>query len=168
MAWTWGWVSLQGCDLGIKISLDCTPWRPMINRMVLSWVREIRLGHQVWGQDGGVEKPELTFSHKNIKIKTTCRTTFSKKYLNLPKMIFFFQRQRRSHNEMVGEVHLWNNHILYPPSGWPTTWRTMISKKSLHCCEGSWPHIRLPSLEMQPRDWECPGNLTLKASGIWL
>lgn len=90
------------------------------------------LGHQVWGQDGRVEKPELTLSHKNIKITTTCKTTFSKKYLNLPKMIFFFQRQRRSHNEMVGEVHLWNSQILYPPGGWPTTWKRTLLQKFSH------------------------------------
>ena len=29
------------------------------------------------------------------------------------------------------------------------------------------PHIRLPILGIQQRDWESPGNLTLKVSRIW-
>ena len=28
------------------------------------------------------------------------------------------------------------------------------------------PHIRLPSLRIQPRDWNSPGNLILKAMGF--
>ena len=58
--------------------------------------------------------------------------------------------------------------MLYLLGGWPTNWRTIIPKKVLHSCEGSTPHIRLPSLGILPRDWESPGNLTLKASGTWL
>jgi len=54
----------------------------------------------------------------------------------------------------------------YLPGGQLTNWRTIIPKKFLHCCEGSRPHIRLPSLEIWPSDWEFPGNLTFKASGI--
>ena len=53
----------------------------------------------------------------------------------------------------------------------PARWATHklennYTKEAPHCCEGSRPHIRLPSLEIWPRDWESPGNLTLKASGI--
>ena len=42
------------------------------------------------------------------------------------------------------------------------------TKKFSHCCEGSQPHVRLPSLGIWQRVWEFPGNLTLKTSGIWL
>jgi len=31
---------------------------------------------------------------------------------------------------------------------------------------GPEPHVRLLSLKIRQRDWEFPGNLTLKASGI--
>ena len=68
----------------------------------------------------------------------------------------YIQGQRKSHNKTVGGAQSLQNKILYPLGGRSTTWRTMISKKSLHCCEGSRPHIRLPSLEMQPRGWACP------------
>ena len=53
-----------------------------------------------------------------------------------------------------------------PGRGWPTDRRTVMPKKLSHCWEGSGPHIRLPSLGIWPRDWESPGNLTLKATGV--
>ena len=37
-----------------------------------------------------------------------------------------------------------------------------------HSCEGSKPHVRLPSQGIWQRDWESPGNLTVKASRLWL
>ena len=37
-----------------------------------------------------------------------------------------------------------------------------------HCCKSSRAHIRFPKLGIQQRDWEPTGNLTSKASGIWL
>ena len=73
------------------------------------------------------------------------------------------QGQRRSHNKVAGTVMIKSNPILI--SGWPTNRRTVIPKKFSHCCEGSRPHIRLPSLGIWPRDWESLGNLTLKATG---
>ena len=42
----------------------------------------------------------------------------------------------------------------------------MIPKKFSHCCEGSEPHIRFPSLGIQQRDWESPENLALKTRGF--
>jgi len=44
--------------------------------------------------------------------------------------------------------------------------RTIIPKMFSHCCEGSEPHVRLPSLEIQQMDYKYPGYLTLKPSGI--
>ena len=46
--------------------------------------------------------------------------------------------------------------------------RTIIPKKFSHSCKGSEPHIRLPSLGIQQKDWEFPRNLALRARGIWL
>ena len=37
-----------------------------------------------------------------------------------------------------------------------------------HCSKSSRAHIRFPKLEIQQRDWEPIGNLTSKATGIWL
>ena len=54
------------------------------------------------------------------------------------------------------------------PSRQPTNWRTIIPKKFLHCCKSSRAHNRFPNLGIWQRYWEPPGNLTLKASGIWL
>ena len=48
----------------------------------------------------------------------------------------------------------------------PAGWENDNTKKFSHYCEGSEPHIRLPSLGIQQRDWESPGNLDLRASGI--
>ena len=41
----------------------------------------------------------------------------------------------------------------------------MIPKNLSHCYKGSEPHVRLLSLGIQQRDWESPGNLTLKEMG---
>ena len=37
-----------------------------------------------------------------------------------------------------------------------------------HCCESSRAYNRFPNVGIWQRDWGSPGNLTLKASGIWL
>ena len=50
----------------------------------------------------------------------------------------------------------------------PTNWRTNIPKKLPHCYKNSRAHNRFPNLGIQQRNWEDPGNLTLKASRIWL
>ena len=44
----------------------------------------------------------------------------------------------------------------------------IIQKKFLYCCKSSRVHNKFPNLGTQQRDWEPPGNLTLKASWIWL
>ena len=44
--------------------------------------------------------------------------------------------------------------------------RSFIMEGPRTYCEYSKHHIRVPSLGTQPSDWESPGNLTLKASGI--
>ena len=63
-----------------------------------------------------------------------------------------------------GTIMIKSNPI--PTIGWPSNWRTIIPKKFSHFCEGSEPHIRLPSLETWQKDWEFPGNLTLKTKGF--
>ena len=50
----------------------------------------------------------------------------------------------------------------------PTNWRTIISKKFLHCYKRSRTLITFPILGIWERDWESPENLTLEANGIWL
>lgn len=40
------------------------------------------------------------------------------------------------------------------------------AKKFSHCCEGSEPHVRFPSLEIQQMDYKYPGYLTLKPVGL--
>ena len=47
-----------------------------------------------------------------------------------------------------------------------TNWRRRIPKKFSHCCKGSKPHVRLPSLGIRQRAWECPGNFTGKPKGL--
>ena len=68
---------------------------------------------------------------------------------------------------MVGGVQSRLSQIPYWPGGQPTNCRAVIPKIS-HYCKGSRPHIRLFNLEVQQRNWESPGNLTWKGSGIWL
>ena len=55
-----------------------------------------------------------------------------------------------------------------PPSRQPTNWRAIIPKKFSYCCASSRACNRFPNLGIQQRGWEPPGNLTLKANGIWL
>ena len=52
--------------------------------------------------------------------------------------------------------------------GWATNWRPITPKKFLHCFDSSRAHNRLPILGIQQRDWQSPGNLTLKVSRVWL
>ena len=52
-------------------------------------------------------------------------------------------------------------------SGWPINWWMIIQKKFSYYCEGLETHFRLPT-QGPDRDWESPGNLTLKPRGIWL
>ena len=75
-------------------------------------------------------------------------------------------KQKTQLNGRTGTITIKANPVSV--GGQPTSWRTIIPKKISHCCEGSRPHIRLSSLQIQPRDWESPGNLTLKACRIWL
>ena len=53
-------------------------------------------------QDGRVEGHALTPSCENTRITTRCWTIINRKTLELTKNIPHIQRQRRSHNEMVG------------------------------------------------------------------
>ena len=90
------------------------------------------------------------------------------RHWNPPKKIPLIQGQKRSHNKTIEGAQLKLNQILYPQCGWLTNWRTIIPRKFSQCCEGSRPHIMLPSPGIWPRDWESPGNLTLQASENWL
>ena len=65
-----------------------------------------------------------------------------------------------------GTIMIKSNPI---PTGWVTRrLENIIPKKFSHHCDGSEHLIRLPSLGVWQRDRKSPGNLTLKASGIWL
>ena len=55
-----------------------------------------------------------------------------------------------------------------PSSRRPTNLMIIIPKKFSHYCKSSRTHNRFPNLVILQRDWEPPGNLTSKASGIWL
>ena len=46
-------------------------------------------------------------------------------------------------------------------------WRTIIPKKFLNCCKSSRTHNRFHNVGIQYRDWQSPGNLTLKIREIW-
>ena len=69
---------------------------------------------------------------------------------------------------MVGGVHSWYNQIPYPPSGWPTNWKIIISQRLSHRHESSEPHIRLPSLGVWHQEEKPPEHLAVKDSGAWL
>ena len=116
------------------------------------------------GQDGRVEGPDFTSSHENTKITTNYWTTIDKKDWNLPKKIFYFQRQRRSHNETVGGEHSQYNQMPYPLGGWPTDWKIIILQRFSHQNESSEPHLRLPSLGVCHWEEEPPDHLALKTS----
>ena len=50
----------------------------------------------------------------------------------------------------------------------PTNWIIIIPKKFSHYCKSSRTHKQISQPGILQRDWEPPGNLTWKASGIWL
>ena len=118
-------------------------------------------------QDGWAEGLEFTSSHENTKITTNCWTTIDKKDRNLPKKIFYIQRQRRSHNEMVGGAHSWYNQIPNLPGRRPQHWKIIISQRFSHRNERSELHIRLPCLGVRHQEEKPPEHLALKASGAW-
>ena len=142
--------------------------------MEVDWSYEIkRHFSRLLVQDGRVEGHALISSCKSIKIATSYWTTIYRRFFRghqgtHQKKIPHVQRQWRNHSEMVGGAQSQWNQIPYPSGGWPTNWRTIIPKNFLHCFESSEPHIRLPSLVIWQRYWESPGNLALRASGIWL
>ena len=74
------------------------------------------------------------------------------------------QRQRRSHNKMVGGALLQYNQIPYLLGGLPTNWKIIISQKFSHRSESSEPHFRVPSLGVWHWGEKPPEHLTLKAS----
>ena len=116
-------------------------------------------------QDGG-EGPKLISSQENTKITTNC-WTMDKKDWNLPKKIFYIQRQRRSHSETVGGAFLLCNRIPHPPGGQPTNWKIIISQRFSHRSETSEPHVRLSSLGGSHQKEEPPEHLALKAGRAW-
>ena len=89
-----------------------------------------------------------------------------KKKKRYKKKIPHIQRQRRSHNKTGGGEQSQYNPM---PTEWVThKLKNSNTKKFSHSCEGSEPLVKLPSLRIWQRDWGSSGNLTLKASGIWL
>ena len=86
------------------------------------------------------------------------------KVWNLPKKIFYFQRQR-SHNKTAEEEHSWYNQIPYLPGRQPKNWKIITLQRFSHRSESTWPHLRLPSLGV----WHWPPeHLALKANRAWL
>ena len=59
------------------------------------------MGREI-NQDGGVEGRALTPSCESSRITTGCWTIINSKTLELTKKDTPIERQRRSHNEMVG------------------------------------------------------------------
>ena len=76
----------------LKIELPYDPAIPILS----IYPKELKARSQKRNQDRGVEGHALTPSCENTRITTSC--------WNSPKKISHTQRQRRSHNEMVGGV----------------------------------------------------------------
>ncbi|XDA90983.1 hypothetical protein R6Z07F_020594 [Ovis aries] len=119
-------------------------------------------------QDGEVEGCVLISSCKSTKLQLAVEQQSTGGCCNPPKKILHILRQRRSCSETIGRTQSRKYQIPYPLGGGPTNWRMIIPKMLSYCYEGSEPHVRLPSLGIQQRDWESPGNIALKASKILL
>lgn len=104
---------------------------------------------------------------KNTKITRNCWTTIDKKDWKLPKEIFYFQRQRKIHNEMVEGERLQYNQIPYQAGGQHTNWKIIILRRFSHRSESSQRHVRIPSMGVWHREEELPEQLALKASRAW-
>ena len=85
-----------------------------------------------WQSRRTCSPPPLT---KTQKLKLTDKQPLKKKKetnKKKKKKIFYIQRERRSHNEMVGEYY---NQISYSPGGRPTQGKIIISQRFLHKTE---------------------------------
>ena len=117
------------------------------------------------GADGHV----LISSSKSFKITTNCWITIHRRMQDFTK-----KKEKNPHPKTKkkpqpnGRRTIMIKIKAHTLGGWPTKWKTIMPNKFSHYREDLEPHIRLPSLGMWQRDWESPGNLTLKARGIWL
>ena len=75
---------------------------------------------------------------KTPRSQLTTKQPLTKKDWNLPKKIFYFQRQIRIH-EMVGGAHSRHSQIPYLLGGQPTNWKIIILQKYSHRSESSGP-----------------------------
>ena len=108
----------------------------------------------------------LFFSCENTKIATRCWITINKKVLEPNKKDTSRPRQEAAVRWQEGCNH--NKTKFHTSWGVTHKLENNNTKEVLHCYESSEPHVRLPSLGIWQRVWECPGNLTLKTSGNWL
>ena len=121
------------------------------------------IGERLPVQDDRVEGNALISSCESTKITTSCWIIFVRRTLESikkKKKIPHIQKQR-SHSKQVGGGQSWQNQIPYPSGGWPTNWRTITPKK-FSCCEGSEPHVRLPSLEDLTKELGIPRESDLE------
>ena len=137
-------------------------------------------------QDGGAEQCALISSCKSMKITASCWTTIDRRTVKPSKKDTLSPKTKKKPHQDGIVTQSWWSQVPYPPGGWLTNWTPIMPKTNGHmkrysslliirkmlivvkCCEGSEPYIRLPRLGIQQMDWESSGNLTLKASGIWL
>ena len=127
-------------------------------------------------QDGVTEENMLSCSCENAKITTSCWITINNQQEDArTQQKGYPMSKTRSCSETAGRAAVrWQegcNHNkikFHTVRGVTHKLENNNTKKFSHCCEGSEPHVRLPSLGIWQRVWEFPGNLTLKTSGIWL
>ena len=118
-------------------------------------------------QDDGVQTRAIT-SCESTKITTSYWTTIDRRILEPTKKDIPCPKTKRKplQDGRRGTITINSNPI-------PTEWVTHelennnIKEVLPLLCEGSEHCVKLPSLGTRQRDWESPGNLTLKASGIW-
>ena len=134
--------------------------------------------HAKWHKSRCIEKIHKMAEEKTLSSPPPCRIPKSQLTAKQPSIkeigiykekIFYIQRQRRNHNQMVGGMHSCDIIKSHTPWGrWPTNWRIIILQKFSHESESSEPHVRLASLKVWHWEEEPPDHLVLKARGSWL
>ena len=116
-------------------------------------------------KDGRLEGYVLISSCENTKIKTSCWTINRRTLEPTNKDI----SSPRTKEKLQGDCR--RGTITGKSNSIPARFvshrlESNKTKEVLTLLEGSRHHIRLPNLGVQKRDWESPGNLTLRTVGF--
>ena len=97
----------------------------------------------------------LIFSCQSTKITTSFWTTIDRMTLEPTKKDTLHPRtkEKPQQNGRRGTITIKSNPM---PARW-VIHKLKSNNTFSYCCEGPWPHIRLPTMRFQPREWNPQG-----------